>query len=195
MAILLNQNLLSSKGDKTMNTLTAAEQSMSPVNSQEDENQYLTFLLDGEMFTIGILNIKEIIEYGQLTEVPLMPGFMRGVINLRGRVVPVIDLSVRFGRQRTDITKRTCIVIVEIRSEGIHQDIGLLVDAVSEVLDIPHEEIEPSPSFGANIRTEFISGMGKINGKFVIILNIEKVLSVDELAIMTMSTEEGSNSD
>ena len=178
-----------------MNTLTAAKQSMAPVISQEEDSQYLTFLIDGEMFTIGILNIKEIIEYGQLTEVPLMPGFMRGVINLRGRVVPVIDLSVRFGRQRTDITKRTCIVIVEIRSEEIHQDIGLLVDAVSEVLDIPHEEIEPPPSFGANIRSEFISGMGKINGKFVIILNIEKVLSVDELAAMTTPTEDGSNSD
>ncbi|HUX64773.1 chemotaxis protein CheW [Sulfuricella sp.] len=149
-----------------------------------DENQYLTFLLGGEMFAIEILNIKEINEYGQLTTVPMMPEFIRGVINLRGRVVPVVDLSARFGRKSTEITKRTCNVIIETEADGEAVDIGIVVDAVSEVLEIPASEIEPAPSFGAKIRADFISGMGKVNGKFVIILNVNKVLSVDEMAML-----------
>lgn len=147
--------------------------------------QYLTFSLGGEMFAVGILNVKEIIEYGNLTEVPMMPAFIRGVINLRGAVVPVIDLAVRFGNASTTAGRRTCIVIIEITSEDIQQDIGIVVDAVSEVLDIPASEIEPPPSFGARIRADFIDGMGKIDGKFVIILNIQRVLSVEEIATLT----------
>lgn len=150
----------------------------------EEGRQYLTFLLGGEMFAIEILNIKEIIEYGQLTEVPLMPKFVRGVINLRGSVVPVIDLSVRFGRHGTEITKRTCNVIIETSAEGEAIDVGIVVDAVSEVLEISAAEIEPPPSFGAKIRADFISGMGKVNGRFVIILDVNKVLSVDEMATL-----------
>ena len=149
---------------------------------REEDNQYLTFLLGGEMFAIGILNIKEIIEYGALTTVPMMPGFIRGVINLRGRVVPVVDLSARFGRQATEVNRRTCIVIIEVTAEGEKHDVGIVVDAVSEVLDIPLSEIEPSPSFGAKIRADFINGMGKVAGKFVILLNVDRVLSVDEMA-------------
>lgn len=148
----------------------------------EEGNQYLTFLLGGEMYAIGILSIKEIIEYGQLTEVPMMPGFIRGVINLRGRVVPVIDLKVRFGGTSSDNTKRTCIVIIEMESEGEHQDIGVVVDAVNEVLEILPADIEPAPEFGARLRTDFIRGMGKVNGKFVIILDVNHVLSVDEMS-------------
>jgi purine-binding chemotaxis protein CheW len=150
--------------------------------AREEDNQYLTFLLGGEMFAIGILNIKEIIEYGALTTVPMMPGFIRGVINLRGRVVPVVDLSARFGRQATEVNRRTCIVIIEVTAEGEKHDVGIVVDAVSEVLDIPLSEIEPSPSFGAKIRADFINGMGKVAGKFVILLNVDRVLSVDEMA-------------
>jgi purine-binding chemotaxis protein CheW len=149
------------------------------------QGQYLTFLLGGEMYAIEILNIKEIIEYGQLTEVPMMPGFIRGVINLRGRVVPVIDLLARFGKQSTGITKRSCNVIIEVETEGEKVDIGVVVDAVSEVLEIPASEIEPAPSFGAKMRADFISGMGKVNGKFVIILDVNKVLSVDEMALLS----------
>jgi purine-binding chemotaxis protein CheW len=152
--------------------------------AQQDQQQYLTFMLGGETYAMGILAIKEIIEYGNLTEVPRMPAFIRGVINLRGAVVPVIDLGARFGKCATDISKRTCIVIIEVASGEETHDIGVLVDAVNEVLDIPATEIEPSPSFGANIRADFIDGMGKINGKFVIILNIHQVLSVDELATL-----------
>jgi purine-binding chemotaxis protein CheW len=146
--------------------------------------QYLTFLLGGEMFAVGILNVKEIIEYGNLTEIPMMPAFIRGVINLRGSVVPVIDLSARFGHAPSEAGKRTCIVIVEVTENDFRHDIGIMVDAVSEVLEIPASEIEPPPSFGARIRADFIHGMGKVAGKFVILLNIGRVLSVDEIALL-----------
>ena len=149
-----------------------------------EQQQYLTFVLGGEMFAIGILNVKEIIEYGQLTEIPMMPAFIRGVINLRGAVVPVIDLAARFGKTQSLIGKRSCIVIVEVRENELRHDIGLLVDAVSEVIEIPASDIEPPPSFGARIRADFIHGMGKVAGKFVILLNIVKVLSVDEIAML-----------
>ncbi|MDH4284410.1 MAG: chemotaxis protein CheW [Gallionellaceae bacterium] len=152
---------------------------------QKEEAQYLTFLLGSEMFAIDILGIKEIIEYGNLTSVPMMPDFIRGVINLRGAVVPVVDLSARFGRAASVVTRRSCIVIIEVDAEGEKQDIGVVVDAVSEVLEIAEAEIEPAPSFGAKIRTDFIKGMGKVKEKFVIILDANKVLSVDEMAILS----------
>lgn len=158
-------------------------------------SQYLTFSLSGEMFGLGILNVKEIIEYGNLTEIPMMPAFIRGVINLRGSVVPVIDLAARFGSSQTTIGRRTCIVIVEIQNDDVRQDIGIVVDAVSEVLDISASDIEPPPSFGTRIRSDFIQGMGKVAGKFVILLNIDKVLSVEEIATLTgidPSTQAGS---
>jgi purine-binding chemotaxis protein CheW len=152
---------------------------------QQEEAQYLTFLLGKEMFAINILGIKEIIEYGNLTSVPMMPGFIRGVINLRGAVVPVVDLSARFGRAASVVTRRSCIVIIEAESEGEKQDIGVMVDAVSEVLEIPAAEIEPAPSFGVKIRADFINGMGKVRDKFVIILDAVKVLSVNEMAMLS----------
>jgi purine-binding chemotaxis protein CheW len=150
----------------------------------EEQQQYLTFLLGGEMFAIGILNIKEIIEYGSLTTVPMMPEFIRGVINLRGAVVPVIDLSARFGHNQSSITRRSCIVIIEVQTGGEKHDVGVVVDSVSEVLEIPAAEIEPPPTFGAKIRADFIEGMGKVSGKFVIILNVDRVLSVEEMAMI-----------
>jgi purine-binding chemotaxis protein CheW len=150
----------------------------------DEDQQYLTFLLGGEMFAIGILNIKEIIEYGSLTEVPMMPSFIRGVINLRGSVVPVVDLSARFGRSKTEVSRRTCIVIIEVENADEKHDIGVMVDSVSEVLEIPRSEIEPPPAFGAKIRVDFMAGMGKVAGKFVIILDADKVLSVDELSML-----------
>jgi len=149
-----------------------------------DTHQYLTFTLGGEMFAVGILNVKEIIEYGNLTEIPMMPAFIRGVINLRGAVVPVVDLAARFGGKISQVQRRTCIVIVEVRQEDAKHDIGIMVDAVSEVLEIQAGDIEPPPSFGAKIRADFIAGMGKVAGKFVIILEIQKVLSVDEMAVL-----------
>jgi purine-binding chemotaxis protein CheW len=151
--------------------------------------QFLTFMLGGEMFAMGILAIKEIIEYSALTEVPMMPASVRGVINLRGSVVPVVDLSVRFGRTPAAVTKRTCIVIVEISLNDSRQDVGVVVDAVNEVLEIPAEDIAPPPTFGTRIRTDFIQGMGKVNHRFVIILDVTQVLSLDELAELAEQAE------
>ncbi|MBI3376555.1 MAG: purine-binding chemotaxis protein CheW [Betaproteobacteria bacterium] len=156
-----------------------------------DVPQYLTFSLGGEMYALGILNIKEIIEFGNLTEIPMMPAFIRGVINMRGSVVPVVDLLARFGGKKTEAGRRTCIVIIELSLDGERHDIGVMVDAVSAVLEIPRTEIEPPPSFGAKIRTDFIDGMGKVAGKFVIILNSERVLSVDEMAVLANAGAQG----
>jgi purine-binding chemotaxis protein CheW len=165
---------------QTNTMLTVARQA-----AASEDQQYLTFLLSGEMFALAILNIKEIIEYDNLTEVPMMPDFIRGVINLRGAVVPVVDLAARFGRNKTGISRRTCIVIIEVTNvDETKQDIGVMVDSVSEVLEIACSEIEPPPAFGAKIRVDFIHGMGKVAGKFVIILNANKVLSVDELSML-----------
>ncbi len=170
-----------------MSNIVRAEPSASKTVIREEEWQFLTFQLAAEMFAIGILNIKEIIEYGQVTSVPMMPDFVRGVINLRGQVVPVIDLQARFGRDSSVVGKRSCVVIIEVPSvtEPEPQVIGIVVDAVSEVLSIPPSQIEKAPQFGSRLRPDFIAGMGKVDDKFVIILNIDKVLSVDELSALT----------
>ncbi|MBP9737800.1 MAG: purine-binding chemotaxis protein CheW [Rhodoferax sp.] len=151
--------------------------------SAVDEKQYLTFMLGGEMFSLSILCIKEIIWYANLTEVPMMPACIRGVINLRGAVVPVLDLSNRFSKPSTPVIKSTCIVIVEVPTavEGETQNMGVVVDSVQAVLEIPTSEIEPAPTFGAKIRSEFIEGIAKVAGKFVILLNVAKVLSMEEI--------------
>jgi purine-binding chemotaxis protein CheW len=162
-----------------MNAITQTAQPLSAAtntNKLEEQQQYLTFMLTGETYAISILRIKEIIQYGQLTEVPRMPDFIRGVINLRGAVVPVIDLSARFGKQPTAVGRRNCIIIIEVAMGAETQNVGVMVDAVNAVLEIPANEIEPTPTFGTNIRADFIAGMGKINGKFVIILNIQHAL-------------------
>ena len=164
---------------------TQAKRAGMPVAAgRTDQQQYLTFTLGDEMFAIGILSIREIIEYGQISEVPMTPPFIRGVLNLRGAVVPVVDLAVRFGRTARETTKRTCVVIVEVESENGRQEMGIVVDAVSEVLEIPASEIEPPPEFGARIRIDFISGMGKVGGNFVVMLDVNKVLSIDEVAVV-----------
>jgi len=155
-----------------------------------EPTQYLTFQLAGEAFAIGILSIKEIIEYHALTEVPMMPACVRGVINLRGAVVPVMDLLARFGRPTSEVTKRTCIVIVEVQAEDERQVIGVVVDAVNEVIDIDAADIEPPPTFGANIRTDFIQGMGKVKGRFVILLDVRHVLSIDDIQTATAAGRE-----
>lgn len=158
-------------------------------SSVPETRQYLTFTLAGEQFAVGTLSVKEIIEYGQLTGVPMMPPSIRGVINLRGSVVPVIDLGARFGGRQTEAGRRTCIVILEVDHADEQQVIGVLVDAVNEVLEIAPADIEPPPAFGAHIRTDFIQGMGKVGGRFVILLDIGRVLSVDELAALAQSSD------
>lgn len=151
-------------------------------NGGREQEQYLTFRLGQETYAMGILSIKEILEYGGLTTVPMMPLCVRGVINLRGRVVPVVDLAVRFGREPTRPGQRTCIVIVDLEVDGVRQDIGVIVDAVNQVLEIPAAEVEPTPSFGSRLRTDFVAGMGKVDSEFVAILNVNRVFAIDEIA-------------
>lgn len=180
-----------------MNALVKADSSAGLVKAKADvpaaePKQYLTFVLGGEMFSISILCIKEIIWYTDLTEVPMMPACIRGVINLRGAVVPVMDLSARFGKPANPVTKSTCIVIVEIDSqqhEGQRQNMGVVVDSVQAVLEIPASEIEPPPTFGTKIRSDFIEGIGKINGKFVVLLNVNQVLSTEEISAMSQGVD------
>ena len=165
-----------------MGQITAVkEQGLTRDNSGAVKHQVLVFALGEETFAIDILRIREIIEFGQLTTVPLMPSAVRGVINLRGAVVPVVDLMARFGRGQMTTNRRTCVVIIEVEAEQ-QQVIGIMVDAVNEVLEIPDSDIEPPPAFGAKIRSDFISGMGRVDGRFVILLDANRVLSVDELA-------------
>lgn len=168
-------------------TLAPAQDKQSP-----ESGQFLTFVLGGEVFALGILNIKEIIQYGDLTEVPMMPNFIRGVINLRGRVVPVVDLTARFNRGTTNISRRTSIVIIEMeQNDQIEaQSIGIVVDAVNEVIEIAGTDIEPPPSFGAKIRPDFISGMAKKDGRFIIVLNLDQVLSIDEMLALDQSIDQ-----
>ena len=143
--------------------------------------QYLTFMLGSEVFAISILQVKEIIEYHSLTEVPMMPPSVRGVINLRGAVVPVVDPLARFGRPSSPVGKKTCFVIVELQSGEDRHVVGVIVDAVNEVLDIAAADIEPPPSFGARLRRDFLTGMAKVGGRFVILLDVEQVLHLDEV--------------
>ncbi len=156
---------------------------MKPEHVRDSEyQQYLTFRLGDETYALPILAVKEILEYPRLTNVPLMANCVRGVLNLRGSVVPVVDLAVRFGRQPGPQTRRTCVVIIEVQAQEEWTDIGIVVDAVNQVIDIPAAEIEAPPSFGARLRTEFIQGMGKVDGGFVVILDAGQVLSIEEIA-------------
>lgn len=150
----------------------------------KEHQQYLTFMLSGDIYSINTLCIKEIIQYGQLIEVPQMPDFIRGVINLRGTLIPVIDLSARFGKLPAPVGRSNGIIILDVAINEATYSVGVMVDAVNAVVDIPGSEIEPAPVSGTDIHAEFIAGMGKINGKFVIILNVEQVLSVDDMAVL-----------
>lgn len=150
----------------------------------DNVTQYLTFMLNSEIYGINILNIKEIIDYGNIARVPMMPNFIAGVINLRGSVVPVVDLALRFSEKSSRRTKRSSIVILEVKNEGQMLEIGITVDMVNEVLDILSGEVEPAPSFGTKIRTDFINGMGKVDEQLLVLLDIENILSIDELSII-----------
>lgn len=152
---------------------------------------YLAFRLADEVYAIEILRIREIVEYSVPTTVPMMPASVRGVINLRGAVVPVIDLAIRFGRSATGVGKRTCFVIVEVEHAGAMQVLGLMVDGVNAVMEIGADAIEPAPTFGTKVNTEFIAGMARVNGRFIILLDIARVLSIEEMAaIASVSSNE-----
>ncbi|MEY2892450.1 MAG: hypothetical protein RJA98_2358 [Pseudomonadota bacterium] len=154
--------------------------------------QYLTFSLGEEVFAMDIRTVREIIQYGPMTTVPLMPAFVRGVINLRGAVVPVIDLQSRFGRGTAQVGKKTCIVIFDALIGGERVELGLLVDAVSEVIEIADDHIEPPPSFGSAVRRDFIRGMGKVAQRFVVILEPDKAFDVDDMAQLCEAAQAGS---
>ena len=151
-------------------------------NLPEVIKQYLTFNIGHEYYGLELSQTREIIEYNGITEVPLMPNFLRGVINLRGEVVPVIDLAVRLGRKPIEVQKRTCIIVVELQNNEQNHVLGLLADSVSEVIEMNDENIEDAPSFGANIRADFIQGIAKRDDEFVVLLDANNALSIRELA-------------
>lgn len=144
-------------------------------------NQYLSFFVAGDEYAIGIEQIKEIIECAALTKVPGAPRWIRGVLNLRGAVVPVVDLALKFGLAQTEITRRTCVVIVEVRTPEGQTVVGVMADAVDQVLELAPDSIQAPPSLGLQVRTDCVIGMGDSNGKFVVLLNIDCVLSSSEL--------------
>ena len=148
------------------------------------EGKYLTFSLAEEEYGISILKIKEIIGMMAITTVPQTPGFVKGVINLRGKVIPVVDLRLRFSMDGIDYTERTCIIVVEIEGQSGTVMIGIVVDAVSEVLNIKGEDIEDTPTFGTKLNTEYILGMAKMEGSVKILLDIDRVLSHEEVALL-----------
>ncbi len=150
-------------------------------------HQHLTFVVDGETYAVDTLTVREIIEFGQLTQVPLMPACIRGVINLRGAVVPVVDLEARFGGQPTRVGPRTCIVILEVCDGEDTQVLGVVVNAVSEVLEIAAADIRPAPAFGSRLAPHFIAGMVKSEEGFVTLLDVARVLDVQELASLAQA--------
>lgn len=154
------------------------------VTSITETTQYLTFRLGDETFALDISKVREVLDYTNITKVPHTPDFMRGVINLRGNVVPVVDMRLKFGMSRTEQTVNTCIIIVEISIEGETTVLGALTDAVQEVIELGPEQIEPAPRIGTRLRTEFIRGMGKRDDQFIIILDIDRVFSADELSLV-----------
>src|SRR5512134_1012159 len=150
------------------------------VTAITETTQYLTFRLEEEIFALDISKVREVLDFTSITKVPRTPDFMRGVINLRGSVVPVVDMRLKFGMSKTERTVNTCIIIVEISVDGDTTVLGALADSVQEVLDLEPQQIEPAPRIGTRLRTEFIRGMGKRDEQFVIILDIDRIFSVDE---------------
>ncbi len=155
-----------------------------------ETTQYLTFKLEDEVFALDISKVREVLDFTTVTKVPRTPEFMRGVINLRGNVVPVVDMRLKFGMSKTEKTVNTCIIIVEISIEGETAVLGALADSVQEVVDLEPEQIEPAPRIGTRLRTEFIKGMGKRDNHFIMILDIDKVFSADELSIVQDARKE-----
>lgn len=165
---------------------------LNELSTQSGDHQYLTFVLKDENYAINILHVKEIIEYGGLTKIPMMPDYIRGVLNLRGAAIPVIDLTARFSNEVTEITRYTCIIIVEIEGSSRTIEVGLKADMVNEVVSIDKSQLEPSPKLGSRIKTDFIENIGKINDEFVIILNIDRLLDLEHLTMIEEAASKGS---
>ncbi len=154
--------------------------------------QYLTFSLDDEIFGLDIYKVREVLDFTALTKVPRMPEFMSGVINLRGRVVPVIDMRLKFGMTKAEMSVNTCIIIVEIDLDGETTVLGALADSVQEVLELDSSRIEPPPRIGTRLRTQFIKGMGKRDDQFIILLDIDRVFSSDDIAAVLETADDPS---
>lgn len=155
------------------------QQIMNALASDSASHQYLTFQVNGQRLAVEILRIKEIIEFGRITVVPMMQQCISGVINLRGSVVPVVDLSARFAQGKTQVNRRTCIVILESQQHDETQVVGFMVDAVNAVVDIASESIAPPPQFGSGVKTDFLRGIGKVDDEFVMVLHVEKLLDFE----------------
>jgi len=149
-----------------------------------ETTQYLTFKLDSEIFALDISKVREVLDFTSITRVPRTPDFMRGVINLRGTVVPVVDMKLKLGMPGTEKTINTCIIIVELELDGDMVVLGALADSVQEVIELEPDNIEPPPRIGTGLNIEFIRGMGKRDDSFIIILDIDKVFSVDEISLV-----------
>ena len=168
------------------------EEEMNPI-TERDVQQYLTFMIGAEEYAVSLLKVKEIIEYDTITEVPKTPEWVRGVINLRGSVVPVIDLAVKFRQSPSVAGKLTCIVITEVECEGEATVMGVMVDSVRQVIDLKPQEIEEPPTFGTRVKVDYLLGMARAGKKFCLILDTEKVLSTDELLELPDSVAEPEN--
>ena len=159
------------------------------VASITDARQYLTFKLDEEVFAIEVANVREILDLTPITKVPQTPAFMRGVINLRGSVVPVVDMRMKFGMEKKDDTINTCIIVVEVSFDGETTVLGAMADSVQEVFELEPEQIEPAPKIGTSLKADLIKGIGKRDSRFIIILDIDKAFSPDELLAMSDTDE------
>ena len=162
-------------------TLIAPEANSPALKSDERAGKYLTFMIGKEEFGVGVLKVREIMGIQDITAVPQTPPYLKGVINLRGKVIPVIDLRLKFGLPSIDYTQRTCIIVVQVKSGSISLLMGIVVDEVSEVLTMAAGDIEDTPDFGANVETGYILGMAKIKGKVKILLDINEVLTSQEI--------------
>ncbi len=151
------------------------------LSAKNESTQYLTFSLDDEIFAVEISKVREVLDLIKITRVPRMPGFMRGVINLRGSVVPIADMRIKFGMSEGRDTVHTCIIVLETEVDGDSVIIGALADSVREVLELKAEDIEPPPRMGTRLKSEFIKGMGKLGDSFIIILDIDKIFSTEEV--------------
>ncbi len=167
------------------------------VESINNLSQYLTFKLDEETYALDISRVHSVLDFEKLTKVPKTPDFMRGVINLRGSVVPIIDLKLKFGLQETENNIDTCIIISEVELDGETTVFGALADSVQEVIDIEPADIEPPPKIGTKVNTDFIKGMGKREDEFIIVLDIDKIFSIEELVVVQKASAkpEGNKND
>jgi purine-binding chemotaxis protein CheW len=176
--------------NQTTATMVKTGQEAHGVNpaSVLEGGKFLTFLMANEKYGLEILKVREIMGMMDVTSIPTTPAFIRGVINLRGKVIPVVDLRLKFGIEAKEDTQRTCIIVVHLTHTAQEMIVGIIVDEVSEVLDIDQDQIEPPPSFGADIRTDFILGMGKVDHKVMTLLDIDRVLSEREIALVESSS-------